>query len=95
VRLRREDGPRCAERAYLEFHHVEPYAVGGETNARNISLRCRSHNVYEAELAFGSDVIAARQSEARDGTRSGTSTEGITPFSTGTPQVRAVPSSGS
>ena len=70
-----KSGRRCTERAYLEFHHVEPYAVGGETNARNISLRCRSHNVYEAELAFGSDVITAKHSGARERTRSGPSTE--------------------
>src|SRR6185436_15318845 len=24
------DGRRCAERAFMEFHHVEPYAIGGE-----------------------------------------------------------------
>jgi hypothetical protein len=88
-------GRRCPERAYLEFHHAEPYAVGGETNARNISLRCRSHNAYEAELWFGSDVITARQSGARDRTRSGTSTESITRATAPTPEMRAVPPNGS
>jgi hypothetical protein len=87
-------GRRCAERAYLEFHHIEPYAVGGETNARNISLRCRSHNVYEAELTFGSDVIAARQSEARARTRSGTSTANDPRPTAPMAEVRAEPSNG-
>jgi hypothetical protein len=46
-------GRRCTQRAFLEFHHVEPFAVGGEATARNISLRCRGHNAHEAELVFG------------------------------------------
>jgi hypothetical protein len=40
---------RCRERALLEFHHVDPYAVGGEATVANLSLRCRAHNVHEAE----------------------------------------------
>jgi hypothetical protein len=48
-----KDGRRCTERAFLEFHHVRPYALGGPTTAENISLRCRRHNQYEAELVFG------------------------------------------
>lgn len=43
---------RCGERAFLEFHHVEPYAAGGESLAGNLELRCRAHNAYEAELFF-------------------------------------------
>jgi len=87
-------GRRCTERTYLEFHHVEPYAAGGEASPRNISLRCRGHNIYEAELVFGSDVIAARQSGGQDRTRSGTSNE--TARSTApTAEVRAAPSNGS
>ena len=48
-----KDGRRCTERAFLEFHHMRPYALGGPTSAENISLRCRHHNQYEAELVFG------------------------------------------
>ncbi len=48
-----KDGRRCTERAFLEFHHIRPYALGGPTSAENISLRCRRHNQYEAELVFG------------------------------------------
>ena len=29
---------RCTERAFLEFHHREPHAIGGEATAANISL---------------------------------------------------------
>jgi HNH endonuclease len=48
-----KDGRRCTERAFLEFHHIRPYALGGPTSTDNISLRCRRHNQYEAELVFG------------------------------------------
>jgi hypothetical protein len=46
-------GRRCTERAFLEFHHLVPYALGGEATLANIQLRCRSHNAYEARLWFG------------------------------------------
>ncbi len=45
---------RCTERGFLEFHHMRPYADGGATVVENLELRCRAHNVYEAELYFGS-----------------------------------------
>jgi hypothetical protein len=48
-----EDGRRCGERAFVEFHHVTPYGANGEGTADNISLRCRAHNEYEAELYYG------------------------------------------
>ncbi len=46
-------GRRCTERAFLEFHHRDPHALGGEATVANISVRCRAHNAYEAELIFG------------------------------------------
>ena len=46
-------GRRCGERGFVEFHHVEPYEAGGSPTRQNISLRCRAHNGYEAELFYG------------------------------------------
>lgn len=45
-------GRRCSERSFLEFHHVKPFALGGEATVENVQLRCRSHNAYEARLYF-------------------------------------------
>ena len=68
------NGTRCTERTFLEFHHRQPYAQGGLATVENISLRCRRHNQYEAELIFGarrergrtwSEVLLARNT-ARD-----------------------------
>jgi hypothetical protein len=47
-----EGGRRCGERGFLEFHHVKPYAVGGEATVDNVQLRCRRHNAYEARVYF-------------------------------------------
>ncbi len=59
---------RCAERAFLEFHHVQPYAAGGAATAANIQLRCRAHNAYEASLFFRSDGPEfAREARAQYG----------------------------
>jgi hypothetical protein len=44
---------RCTETAFLELHHVVPYAAGGVTSVDNLSLRCRAHNVHEAVQRFG------------------------------------------
>jgi 5-methylcytosine-specific restriction endonuclease McrA len=44
---------RCVETGFLEYHHIVPYADGGQTTADNLELRCRAHNGYEAELWSG------------------------------------------
>ncbi len=48
---------RCGETAFLEFHHINPYAAGGGSTVDNIELRCRAHNQYEARVFFG-DMVA-------------------------------------
>src|SRR5439155_3269574 len=45
-------GRRCGERGFLEFHHVEPYAVGGEATVENISLRCRAPTVTRPSFSL-------------------------------------------
>jgi len=56
-----DTGHRCTERSFLELHHIHPYALDGPATVDNLSLRCRRHNQYEAELVFG-----ARNRVARD-----------------------------
>jgi hypothetical protein len=51
-----KSGRRCSERGRIEFHHVVPFAWGGEATAQNIQLRCRAHNAYEGEVIFGKVV---------------------------------------
>ena len=44
---------RCTERGFLEYHHVIPFADGGETDVSNLQLRCRAHNQFEAQRWSG------------------------------------------
>jgi hypothetical protein len=46
-------GHRCNERRFVEFHHLDPYALGGEATLDKIELRCRRHNDYQGRLYFG------------------------------------------
>ena len=56
---------RCTERAFLEFHHVWPFAAGGPATTANIQMRCRAHNAHEASLFFGNDdALFVRETRA-------------------------------
>jgi hypothetical protein len=50
-------GRRCPETHLLEFHHLEPFALGGEHTAENVALRCVAHNALAAEDDFGRERI--------------------------------------
>ena len=51
------DGRRCPERHGLEFHHDDPYGLGGGRSAENVRLLCRAHNLYMAEMDYGKDKM--------------------------------------
>ena len=53
------DGTRFPERNRLEYHHDDPYGLGGDLSASNIRLLCKCHNLYMAELDFGKEEIDA------------------------------------
>ncbi len=56
-----ENGHRCESRTRLEFDHVEPVAQGGHATVGGLRLRCRAHNQYEAERAFGRDFMHTKR----------------------------------
>ena len=58
---------RCTERAFLEFHHRQPFAAGGRATVENIELRCRGHNAYEAQLFFTCDAVREHRPTWPDG----------------------------
>src|SRR5688572_13666515 len=65
--FRSDSGERCRERAHLEFHHLVPFARGGEHRLDNLTLRCRAHNALAAEQDFGRDFVAlARDSSQHE-----------------------------
>jgi hypothetical protein len=51
-------GHRCSARAHLEFHHRQPFALGGDHSPGGLSLLCRAHNRYVAEVDFGVEAVA-------------------------------------
>jgi hypothetical protein len=46
-------GTRCSARDNLEFHHRHPFAYGGDHDPDNLSLMCRTHNAYLAQVDYG------------------------------------------
>lgn len=58
-------GHRCESRRFLEFDHVVPVARGGKATVEGLRLRCRTHNQYEAERAFGAGFMGRKRESAR------------------------------
>ena len=56
-----ETGHRCAARTRLEFDHIVEVARGGEATVAGIRLRCRAHNQYGAECAFGAEFMRQKR----------------------------------
>lgn len=60
-----EDGHRCSSRAFLELHHVQPWARDGDSSTENLELRCSAHNRLQAERDFGRQTIERKVREKR------------------------------
>src|SRR5207247_6917077 len=58
-------GQRCPARAFLEFDHMDPVALGGQSTVERVRLRCRAHNQYAAECTFGAEFMRKKREEAR------------------------------
>jgi len=58
-------GHRCEARTRIEFDHIKPVARGGQPTVNGMRLRCRAHNQYAAECAFGRDFMNARRKPGR------------------------------
>jgi hypothetical protein len=63
------DGKRCPARSHLQFDHVLEVARGGDATTANLRLRCRAHNQYTAEQAFGAEFMANKREQARNASR--------------------------
>ncbi len=55
-----QHGHRCTNRL-VEFDHVKPFALGGQTSFDNLRLRCKAHNLLAAEEVFGQTFIQMMQ----------------------------------
>ena len=52
------DGRRCGSEHGVEFHHVQPYAAGGEATTTNLEMRCRAHNGFEWQRHLESETMS-------------------------------------
>jgi 5-methylcytosine-specific restriction endonuclease McrA len=59
-----ESGHRCESRTRLEFDHATPVARGEEATISNLRLRCRPHNQYEAERAYGERFMRGKREQS-------------------------------
>jgi HNH endonuclease len=53
------EGHRCGSTWQLEFDHIRPVALGGESTVSNVRMACRMHNCLHAEQVFGREQMAA------------------------------------
>ena len=60
-----EDGHRCNAMAFLQIHHDEPWAHGGESGSENLKMVCAAHNRLLAERDFGRERVATILREKR------------------------------
>ena len=58
-------GRRCNSDHQVQLHHIDPRAMGGVATADRMSLRCRAHNIYEAELDYGRGFMDAKIAAGR------------------------------
>jgi hypothetical protein len=64
-----QDGRRCGAREFLEFDHIAPHALGGDSSTSNLRLRCRAHNQLYARQVYGNEHMATAVARARGKTR--------------------------
>jgi 5-methylcytosine-specific restriction endonuclease McrA len=58
-------GYRCTARSFLQFHHEQPWARGGEATPQNLRMLCAAHNDLLAERDFGAAHLAERKAARR------------------------------
>ena len=57
-----QDGVRCASKAFLskaflQYDHIEPRALGGSGKADESRLLCQQHNLHHAKQIFGREPV--------------------------------------
>jgi 5-methylcytosine-specific restriction endonuclease McrA len=61
--FRLENGELCGSTHRLQFDHLHPVALGGESTVANLRLACSAHNLLAARRVFG-DALMDRYAPA-------------------------------
>jgi 5-methylcytosine-specific restriction endonuclease McrA len=56
-----DEGRRCGSTVRLEYQHIVPFACGGPSSAKNLTLFCQPHNLLQAEKDFGEEHITSKR----------------------------------
>ncbi len=51
-----KDGVRCTQKHYLNFDHIQPFALGGKSSSENLRVLCSAHNQMFNRMIFGERV---------------------------------------
>lgn len=54
-------GRRCSCKEHLEFDHVQPFGLGGESEPSNLRLLCKAHNQMMAERVYGREFMEKKR----------------------------------
>ena len=70
--------PGCHNRCYVDAHHIEHWADGGDTSLENLTLLCTQHHtlLHEGGFKLRRDAAGSSTSSARTGARSRVSATG-------------------
>jgi hypothetical protein len=49
----KKTGKACSSEHLIEIDHRFPFSLGGEHSEKNLQLRCRAHNDYQARVVLG------------------------------------------
>src|SRR5215470_10166347 len=60
-----DSGHRCEAQSAIEYDHIVPVTRGGRATVDNLRLRCRAHNHYAAERAFGKAFMEHKRVKAQ------------------------------
>jgi hypothetical protein len=60
------NGRRCRARSFLQFDHITPIELGGQSTADNLRLRCFTHNQLAAREALGEELMERRNAGRAD-----------------------------
>src|SRR5215470_8398160 len=61
--FRGPDGTRCIQRTCVQVDHIQAFSKQGKSEASNLQILCKAHNLFRAKEEFGAELIRQRISK--------------------------------
>ena len=58
--FRGPDGTRCIQRTHVQVDHIQAFSKEGKSEASNLQILCKAHNLFRAKEEFGAELIRQR-----------------------------------